>query len=102
MPSQSPSKKLLSTTKKVTNQTGALYGESVGFCEEEGWTFAITADQADPLMKQIEALEEEERPEYPSLSSERKAGQRLPVLIAPRSSFACAVPSLSPCRAPHV
>ena len=30
----------------------------VEFCEEEGWTFTITADQTGPLMKQIEALPE--------------------------------------------
>jgi len=37
----------------------ALYSQKVvEFCEEEGWTFTITADQTGPLMKQIEALSE--------------------------------------------
>jgi hypothetical protein len=37
----------------------ALYAQKVvEFCEEEGWTFTITADQTGPLMKQIEALPE--------------------------------------------
>jgi hypothetical protein len=50
----------------------ALYAQKVvGFCEEEGWTFTITADQTGPLMKQIEALPEaawESDPEEDSLS----------------------------------
>ncbi len=37
----------------------ALYAqEVVEFCEGEGWSFTITADQTAPLMKQVEALPE--------------------------------------------
>ena len=37
----------------------ALYSQKVvEFCEEERWSFTITADQTGPLMKQIEALPE--------------------------------------------
>jgi hypothetical protein len=50
----------------------ALYSQKVvEFCEEEGWTFTITADQTAPLMKQIEALAEsawQKDPKDPSLS----------------------------------
>ena len=50
----------------------ALYAQKVvEFCEEEGWTFTITADQTGPLMKQIEALFEsawESDPKDDSLS----------------------------------
>ncbi len=50
----------------------ALYSqEVVAFCEEEGWTFTITADQTAPLMRQIEALPEsawQRDPEEDSLS----------------------------------
>ena len=39
----------------------ALYAQKVvEFCEAEGWSFTITADQTTPLMKQIEALPESE------------------------------------------
>jgi hypothetical protein len=50
----------------------ALYAKKVvEFCEEEGWTFTITADQTGPLMKQIGALSEsawQTDPEDDSLS----------------------------------
>jgi hypothetical protein len=50
----------------------ALYAQKViEFCEEEGWSFTITADQTGPLMKQIEALPESQwqsDPEDASLS----------------------------------
>lgn len=37
----------------------ALYARKVvEFCEEEKWSFSITADQTGPLMKQIEGLQE--------------------------------------------
>jgi hypothetical protein len=50
----------------------ALYANKVvEFCEEEGWSFTITADQTGPLMKQIEVLSEsawQTDPENDSLS----------------------------------
>ena len=50
----------------------ALYSQKVvEFCEEERWSFTITADQTGPLMKQIEALPEsgwQADPEDASLS----------------------------------
>jgi hypothetical protein len=50
----------------------ALYSQKVvEFCEEEGWSFTITADQTGPLMKQIESLPEsawQSDPEDTSLS----------------------------------
>ena len=49
-----------------------LYSQKVvEFCEEEGWSFTITADQTGPLMKQIESLPEsawQSDPEDTSLS----------------------------------
>jgi hypothetical protein len=53
-------RKIPSTVKTVyLRSDSALYAHKVvGFCDEEGWFFTITADQTGPLMKQIEALPE--------------------------------------------
>ncbi len=66
-------RKIPSTVEAVhLRSDSALYAQRVvGVCEEEGWTFTITADQTGPLMKQIEALSEsvwERDPEDDSLS----------------------------------
>ena len=53
-------RKLPSTVKTMhLRSDSALYTKNVvEFCEEEKWTFTITADQTGPLMKRIEALPE--------------------------------------------
>jgi hypothetical protein len=53
-------RKVPPTVKMVhLRSDSALYAKKVvGFCEEEGWTFTITADQTGPLMKEIESLPE--------------------------------------------
>jgi hypothetical protein len=48
----------------------ALYAKNViEFCEEEEWTFTITADQTAPLMKRIEALPESAWKKHPTEES---------------------------------
>ncbi len=53
-------RKIPACTKGVyLRSDSALYAqEVVEFCEGEGWSFTITADQTAPLMKQVEALPE--------------------------------------------
>jgi len=53
-------RKIPPTVKKAyLRSDSALYDkEVVEFCEQEGWSFTITADQTGPLMRQIEALPE--------------------------------------------
>ena len=53
-------RKLPSTVKTMhLRSDSALYTKNVvEFCEEEKWTFTITADQTGPLMKRIGALPE--------------------------------------------
>jgi hypothetical protein len=53
-------RKIPESVKEVhLRSDSALYAQKVvEFCEEERWTFTITADQTGPLMKQVEALPE--------------------------------------------
>ncbi len=53
-------RKIPSPVKAVhLRSDSALYAKKVvEFCEEEKWTFTITADQTAPLMKEIEGLRE--------------------------------------------
>jgi len=53
-------RKIPSPVKTVhLRSDSALYAKKVvEFCEEEKWTFTITADQTAPLMKEIEGLRE--------------------------------------------
>ncbi len=53
-------RKIPSTVKTVhLRSDSALYAKNVvEFCEDEKWSFTITADQTAPLMKEIEGLRE--------------------------------------------
>jgi len=53
-------RKIPPTVKRVhLRSDSALYDKKVvEFCEQEGWSFTITADQTGPLIRQIEALSE--------------------------------------------